>query len=211
MAVITSYATLQTAIADYLARDDLTTYIPNFIQNCENKLRRTLNLRNEESLFAENVSSGKVTVPGTFKAMKFCYYDSGSSNAIKLLQFVPVDELYRDYPNRSQTSTSPKVVAREGSFFVFGPVAADGTGVFKGIYYSRQDPLRTTDPSWYVSNAPEVLLYGSLLEAKPFIMDDARIPVWAQFFQEAVETLKQENDNAETSLGSIVQRGGVMP
>jgi hypothetical protein len=28
MAIITNYATLQTAVADYLARDDLTTFVP---------------------------------------------------------------------------------------------------------------------------------------------------------------------------------------
>ena len=206
MAVITNYATLQTAVADYLARDDLTTYIPNFIQNCENKLRRTLNLRNEETALSVSISAGVAAVPTDFKALKFAYYDG---TPVDLLDWVPLDELYRDYPNRSQTSSNPSVISREGSNFVFGPKASSGT--LKGIYYAKQDPLRTTDPSWYVTNAPEVLLYGSLLEAKPFIMDDVRIPVWAQFFQEAVETLKIENDMAENSQGSIIQRGGVMP
>jgi hypothetical protein len=40
MAVVTSYATLQTAVADYLARSDLTSFIPNFVQNFEEDFYR---------------------------------------------------------------------------------------------------------------------------------------------------------------------------
>lgn len=197
MAVITNYATLQTAVADYLAKSNLTTFIPNFIQNAENKLYRTLNLRNEETALSVAISSGVAAVPADFKALRFAYFDA---TPVTVLNWVPLTEVYYDYPNRG-SSTTPAVISREGSNFVFGPVSKDGT--LKGIYYAKQDPLRTTDPSWYVTNAPEVLLYGSLLEAAPFIHGDERIPVWKAFYDEAVETLKAENRNADVSKGSL--------
>ena len=95
MAVITSYATLQTAVADYLARSDLTTFIPNFIQNAENKLYRSLNLRNEETALSVTIASGVAAVPTGFKALKFAYIDG---SPISLLRWVSVEELYNDYP-----------------------------------------------------------------------------------------------------------------
>ena len=194
MAVISDYSTLQTAIGDYLARSDLSGWIPNFIQNCENKLYRELNLRNEETALSVNVSSGVAAVPTDFKALKFAYYNG---NTAIPLQWVELDELYRDYPSRSTGATSsPSVISREGSNFVFGPVAADGTAVLKGIYYAKQDPLRTTDPSWYVTNAPELLLYGSLLEAEAFIMNDPRLLTWKEFYTDAIRSLKQEEANS---------------
>lgn len=199
MAVITNYATLQTAVGDYLARDDLSGWIPNFIQNAENKLRRTLNLRNEETALSVSISSGVAAVPSAFKALKFAYYDR---SPIQLLRWVSINELYNDYPNRA--TGVPCVISREGSNFVFGPASNDGT--LKGIYYAKKDPLRTTDPSWYATNAPEVLLYGSLLEAAPFLINDERIPVWQMFFNDAVETLKEEQNNSEHSQGSLAQR-----
>ena len=199
MAVITNYATLQTAVGDYLARDDLSGWIPNFIQNAENKLRRTLNLRNEETALSVSISSGVAAVPSTFKALKFAYYDR---SPIQLLRWVSINELYNDYPNRA--TGVPCVISREGANFVFGPASNDGT--LKGIYYAKKDPLRTTDPSWYATNAPEVLLYGSLLEAAPFLINDERIPVWQMFFNERVETLKEEQVNSEHSQGSLAQR-----
>ena len=199
MGVITNYATLQTAIADYLARSDLTDYIPNFIQNAENKLYRTLNLRNEETALDMAISGGVAAVPSDFKALKFAYYDQSPA---QLLQWVPVEQMYRDYPNRSSGST-PKLISREGSSFIFGPSSADGT--LKGIYYAKQDPLRTTDPSWYVTNAPELLLYASLLEAAPFIQRDERLLVWKGLYDDAISSIMEENDNAENSQGQLIQ------
>lgn len=133
-------------------------------------------------------------VPSDFKALKYAYYDG---SPIRPLQFVTLEELYRDYPVRTGASSVPQVISREGSNFIFGPVAADGTAVLKGIYYAKQDPLRTTDPSWYVTNAPDLLLYGSLLEAAPFIMDDVRIPIWRQLYEEAKRTVELEEINSQ--------------
>lgn len=204
IAVITNYATLQTAVGDYLARSDLTDWIPNFIQNAENKLYRRLNLRNEETALSVSIASGVAAVPADFKALKFAYFDS---TPVQLLKWVAIEEIYDDYPNRSSSST-PCLISREAGNFVFGPRSKDGT--LTGIYYAKQDPLRTTDPSWYVTNAPEVLLYGSLLEAAPFIKDDPRLVTWRALFTDAVDTLMEENDNAEASMGSMVTRSDTL-
>jgi len=203
LAVITNYATLQTAIADYLARDDLTSWLPNFIENTERKLYRTLNLRNEETALSVSISSGTATVPTDFKALKFAYY---ASSPTTLLQWMPVEDLYRKYPTRSGSNT-PCAISREGSSFIFGPYPADGT--LNGIYYAKQDLLQDTDPSWYASNAPEVLLYGSLVEAGQFIQDDAVIARFAPLFNDAVSTLLEEEKESAVSKGSLVQRVGV--
>ena len=200
MAIVNDYATLKTAIAEYLARDDLTTFIPNFVQNTENKLRRTLNLRNEETALSVSVTSGTGTVPTDFKALKIAYVPD---NPHVLLRWVSIEELYRDWPVRSGSNT-PVAISREGANFVFGPYAKDFT--LTGIYYAKQAPLETTDPSWYVTNAPEVLLYGSLMEAAPFIHDDPRMATWQQLFTDALNTLREENANAESSKGQLIQR-----
>jgi hypothetical protein len=191
---------LQDAIGDYLARNDLTTYIPNFIQNAENKLYRSLNLRNEETALSVSISSGVAAVPSDFKALKFAYFDA---SPVELLEWVTIEEIYSDYPDRSASNT-PSVISREATNFVFGPASKDGT--LKGIFYAKKSPARTTDPSWYVTNAPDVLLYGALLESAPFIQDDQRLLVWQQLFVDAVSTLKVEQDNAEYSMGHLVQR-----
>jgi hypothetical protein len=193
---------LQTAVADYLARSDLQTYIPNFIQNAENKLYRALNLRNEETALSITVASNVAALPADFKSLKFAYM---SGTPADVLQWVPIEELYRKYPDRSDTTSNPKVISREGSNFIFGPASVDDE-VLNGIYYAKQDPLRTTDPSWYATNAPEVLLYASLMESAPFIQNDERLSVWSQLLEDAVFSLKVEQENAEYSGGQLLVR-----
>ena len=41
---LTTYAELQTAVANYLARTDLTSQIPDFIYIAETRLRRQLRI-----------------------------------------------------------------------------------------------------------------------------------------------------------------------
>lgn len=204
MAIITNYATLKTAVADYLARDDLTTFIPNFVQAAERELDARLNLRNEETALSVNVSSGVAAVPADFKALKFAYYNG---NKAIPLQWVTIDELYRDYPTRSTgASSSPSVISREAGNFIFGPVAADGTGALKGVYYATQDSLETTDGSWYVTNHPEVLLYGACREAAVFIKDPEQYAYWDKMFEQRIVYIRQQECAEAQSMGSLVIR-----
>ena len=201
MAIITNYSTLKTAVADYLARDNLTTFIPNFIQNAENKLYRTLNLRNEETALSVAIASGVAAVPSDFKALKYAYVDQ---SPVTLLQWVAPEEVYNDYPYR-QGAEIPNVISREGSNFIFGPYPADYT--IKGIYYAKLSALSDSNTTnWYTTNAPELLLYGALLESAPFIGQDERMATWGQLYQSCLETVKQENKAAEYSMGSLTQR-----
>lgn len=70
MALVTTYATLQTAIADWLNRSDLTAVIPNFIQNAEQRLKRDPRVRNPDiavQAVATITFTGNVTAADSFK------------------------------------------------------------------------------------------------------------------------------------------------
>lgn len=49
--------------------------------------------------------------------------------------------------------------------------------------------LMTTDPNWLLTAHPDIYLYGTLVEAAPFLKDDARVPVWEARLQDAIESL----------------------
>lgn len=206
MAIITSYATLQTAIGDYLNRSDLTTSLPNFTQACEMKLYRDLRIRAMETALNVTISGGVAAVPTDpiFLDLKFAYVNTVP---VKSLDRVPPDDVYARYPIRQGVSELPTVIAVEGSNFIFGPYPGDYN--IKGIYYTRLTPLSASNTTnWFTTNATDALLYGSLLEAAPFLANDPRVALWQIAFDRAVESIKKEETRARSSGGSIAARLG---
>ena len=41
---------------------------------------------------------------------------------------------------------------------------------------------------------PDIYLYGSLLEAEPFLMNDQRVQLWATAYRQAVNDLQVQDD-----------------
>jgi len=206
MAIIVNYATLQTAIGDYLNRSDLTSFLPNFTQACEMRLYRDLRIRAMETDLSVTISGGVAAVPTSpiFLDLKYAYVNTVP---IKSLDRVPPDDVYARFPVRQGVSEIPTVIAVEGSNFIFGPYPGDYN--IKGIYYTRFAPLSASNTTnWFTINATDALLYGSLLEAAPFLGADARIPTWQIAFDRAIESIKREETRARTSGGSIAARLG---
>lgn len=137
MALITDYATLQTAVADYLAKSNLTSFIPNFVQNAENKIYRKQHLREEERELYVRIEGGFAEVPSDFKKMKQAYYEG---SPIRPLNWMELDALYQKYPLRSGAEP-PCAISRQADKFVFGPAPADG--ILRGVYYKKQPAARS--------------------------------------------------------------------
>ena len=69
-------------------------------------------------------------------------------------------------------------------------------------YYKKFDSLSdTTTTNWVILNAPDVYLYGTLLQAEPFLMNDQRIPIWERGLRQAIADL-QEQDDKDRHSGS---------
>ena len=67
---------------------------------------------------------------------------------------------------------------------------------------SSLSPTNTTETM--LTENPDIYLYGALLEAEPFIMNDERVPLWMQGFSQAVADL-QEQDNKDRHSGSALR------
>jgi hypothetical protein len=65
---------------------------------------------------------------------------------------------------------------------------------YEVLYYERVQPLDETNQSnWFTQYAPQALLYGTLLQAMPFLKNDERIPVWQSLYDKAVAMLQNED------------------
>lgn len=193
MAVITSYSTLNTAVADYLARSDLTAFIPNYIQNWEERFYRDSENWGSwlETALSVNISSGVAALPTGYLSLRVAYI-----SGYPQLKRVSLEQLYARYPRSSVITGIPTHIARNGSNFEFGPVPTDGTTLV-GTCYIKPTVLRsyTTGGAdaaahYLILNAPDLLLYGALLEAMPFIKKDDRVPMWSMAYEEALRTYR---------------------
>jgi hypothetical protein len=205
MAVVTSYPTLLTAVADYIARSDLTSFIPNFVQNWEEKFyRQPKNFGSwMETPLNETVASSVIAVPADYLAMKYAYVNGSPASRLDRMS---LNQLLGAYPRGGETGI-PRWYAREGSNFIFGP-APDDTYNIRGTYWAKPTLLRdfAADASahWIIVNAPDLALYGALIEAQPFLMNDKRIPTWQGFYDTALMNYRELFREEDVS-GSAVQ------
>jgi hypothetical protein len=190
MALITDYTTLKAEVASWLARADLTTAIPGFVQNAEAKLNRTLRALDQETKNATFSITGEyVAVPTNFLGARSFYLNTSPKQT---LAFMP-DDTQTDYFGAG--SGRPKFYSVVGSNFRFGPVP-DGTYSATLVYYTVLPPLASNATNWLILAHPDIYLYGSLMEAAGYLTDDPRIPMWRAAYGECVEQLKSQNNRA---------------
>lgn len=197
---ITSYSTLQSTIADYLNRADLTAQIPTFIQLAEADFNSRLRCR-EQIVRAEATSNAEyVQLPSDWlEAINLHIVDGAQP-----LRFVTLDEA--DYINKQQVFT--QVAAYSLMNGAIELIPAPGTDVdIEMIYYAKIPALSSQNASnWLLTKAPDVYLYGSLMHAQPFLMDDQRMPVFAALYNSRIDALNMESMNATHSGSPLIAR-----
>jgi len=193
---IATYSELQTALAKYLARTDLTDQITDFIRFAEIRLRRELRIRQMLKSVTTATVAGTATV-------------ALPSDFLEIRDFIMVTN-----PVQPLTYSSPSIFSRnarvtEGgkpidytilaSEFQLAPVP-DSAYTVKLLYYAAPDFLSSTNSSnAFIANAPDALLYASLLEAEPYLMNDARINTWGTMYDRAISTLTKSDESAQYS------------
>lgn len=187
MAAISGYASLKTTIADYLARGDLATFVDNFIQNWEERFyRQPRNYGPWMNTGVLNVAfTSTAAVPADFLAGRIFYLNGQSQRPLIVSSY---EQLVTAYP-RSGATGVPRWITRDGTNFVFGP-SPSGSYTLNGSYYAKQTLIRNfaadAAAQYLIVNAPDLVLYGALLEAEAFIKNDARIQVWSAAHQQAI-------------------------
>jgi hypothetical protein len=205
MAVISSYTTLLTAVSDYLARSDLSTFTPNFVQGWEERfLRDPKNWgRWLETSLSTAISSSVLAVPAAYLGLKYAYVNGSPSSR---LDRVSLNQLYGRYPRGGDTGL-PVWISRDTTNFVFGP-APDSDYTIKGVYWAKPTLMRSfaadAAAHWIIVNAPDLALYGALLEAMPFLQNDKRIGVWQSFYNDALRAYRELQSEEDVS-GSAIQ------
>ena len=199
---ISNYSELQTAVANWLDRDDLAARIPEFIVLCEARFNRSLRIRAMETLdISVDTVGGTSTValPTGYVQMRDI---SLITSPITQLQYLTPEIMNR--LNAGSFTGKPETYTIIANNILFGPTP-DSAYDISMLYYKTFDPLTALAPTnWVITNAPDVYLYGALLEAEPFLMNDQRVQLWATALTQSITTL-QEQDNKDRHSGSALR------
>lgn len=197
---ISTYAQLQTAIANWLDQGNLTAVIPDFISLCEAKINRTTRLLQAETIVDLSTSTSS----------RFVAFPSGMQELLDLSIVIPnandsQDQLTYVSPDR-MTWEVTNIPQRPEIYTIRDQIElnsySDQVYTLKA-HIRRKWDIASSSTNWLLTNYPDIYLYGSLAEAAPYIKDDARIGIWQSLYAQAVGQAN-ESDSRSRVNGPLV-------
>lgn len=194
-AAVMTYDSLVENIQSYLERTDTATLdkIPLFIMLAEQVIASEIKfLGNLNVVESTMVAGNPVIIKPTrwHKTVSMNVTVDGKKYPVLLRKY----EYLREYwPDQTQTDVPKFYCDYNYENWLVAPTPATNYS-FEVLYYERVQPLDSTNQTnWFTVYAPQALLYGSLLQAMPFLKNDERLPMWQTQYKAIMDTLKTEN------------------
>jgi hypothetical protein len=134
-----------------------------------------------ETVLSELVATNAVALPEDCMELSIVWFDGQK----------PLDVVSeQDMRDRSKWVVGGPVrqCAQAGDSLIFLPAATDGATLL-GRYYAKPPALKDGLHATF-NRYPELYLYAALYSSSPFLGEDARIPVWQNFYR---NLLRQAN------------------
>jgi len=202
---LSTFTELKDAVADWLDRSDLTARIPDFITLAEARISRDLRIRPMEVRSIMYTSSGQkyFNLPGGYLQMRNIQLNTNPTQPLEYITPEMLDRLYG-----SNTTGKPRAYTLIGDEIQLSPIP-DSAYELEMAFYEKFTALGdgtsgTVTTNYLTKNAPDVLLYGALMEAEPFIKNDERLAVWLNGYSNAVDKL-QKADQQDRHSGSAMR------
>ena len=203
---ITTYAELQTAAANWLDRTDLTARIPEFIELAEanfNRVIRQPDMVTKNDSFS--IASRYTTLPtDTLEIVRI------------VVDLTPVIVL--EYLTPEEISERRIVMTATGKPYYFTVIGGssnqlevvpspDSTYTASIVYYTRIPALTdSATTNWLLDSHPDIYLFGTLVEAEPYLKNDERFPVWSGRLNKALGDLRLQGERELHSGSSLRMR-----
>lgn len=192
---LSNYNEIKSAVAEWLDRSDLSNNIPDFITLAEARINRDLRVRAMEQRSKATTTEGNryIAMPPGYLQMRNIQLNT---NPITPLEFISLEMLDRLYG--SNTKGKPTAYSIVGDEIQLAPIP-DSTYDLEVAFYKKFDSLgdgtnNTVTSNWLTTNAPDLILYASLLEAEPFLKNDERVQLWLAGYENAVRKLASADD-----------------
>jgi hypothetical protein len=205
-----TYLGLQSEIADWLNRADLTEKIPTFIRLFEARANRELRTHDMVKRATAIVDKGYFIVPPDWRETIALLRLSPRPERMR---FVSIEDSF-EYRARYVGDSSPSEVYThmDGKFYLYPEPTTDTS--LELVYRAAIPALSAgvTDPSgndisvpanWLLQKSPDAYLFGALSEAEPYLKNDERIPVWQGKADRIFASMQGEADRASFPQGAL--------
>ena len=197
---ITTYAELQTAVANHLARTDLTTVIPDFISLAESRLSRELETRDQEKRAQATMTSGDeyIALPTDLREVREVKINLSPIRVLTYMSPTSLDTTYA-----TDSGGTPQAYSIKGKELKLRPVP-DSSDTLEIVYVGSLTALSDTNTvNNMLTRHPDAYLMGSLVEAYQYLMDDQRATVYDQKFTRIIEEIRKDEQRAHYGTGSL--------
>jgi len=210
MAYTMTFNSLQVDLRRYLERgftlaDDPYVYeqLPRLINMAERRIARDLKIQGFIVAVTTPLTNGVATYqkPNRWRDTISMTVSSGTSMSPV---FTRSYEYCRNYwPDETQTGQPEFYADYDYTHWLIVPTP-NAAYDLEVLYYELPALLDDAQQSnWLTEYAPNLLLYGALLEATPFLKNDDRIATWQNFYQAAANALNQEDLKKITDRDSV--------
>lgn len=192
---ITTYATLKSAVADWLNREDLTSVIPSFIALAEADINRNLRHYRMEKRSTAPVDTQYSALPADW-IETIRIQISGDPSRIELVSNAALADMRY---SRADRAGKPTHYAHTAGGLELFPTPDDEYTI-EIVYFGSVPALSdVATTNWLLTAAPDVYLYGALTQSAPYLKDDQRAAVWAGLYQNAINSLNSASEQARHS------------
>lgn len=200
---LSTYADLKSAVANWLNLEGNPAFVaavPDFIRLAETRFSRELAINAQETTSTGTLAGPLIAVPGDLVSLRRLTLTVGGSEYD--LRYVSPEDI-DSYANQSG---QPLVFTAQAGSYLVAP-GPDSNYAYSIYYAAKFDALSDSNTTnWLLTNAPDIYLYASLLEAEPFMKSDARIPLWAAAYDRAVAALRQQDQQARYPNANLYMR-----
>lgn len=197
---ISTYTELKTAVAAFLARSDLDSQIPNFIQLAESRMSRELETRDQEKRATATLTSGDeyIALPTDLREVRSVALTTDPKTVLTYYSPTSLDSTYS-----SGGSGKPLGFSIVGGEMKLRPIP-DSSYTAEIIYVGGLSALSDSNLTNVVlTRHPDAYLYGALAEAYAYLLDETRAAQYMQRFSLAIDEIKVDEQRAHYGTGSL--------
>lgn len=204
-----TYSSLITDVQTYAERDDapFVTQIPRFVMMCENRIASEVRGLGLQKYVTGVFAGSELAKPARWRETASFNFTNAAGERV-FLQPRTYDYCRAFWPTPATTGTPRYYADYAYEHFLIVPTPSSAFA-FELAYYERPEPLSTANQTnWCTQTAPQLLLYGTLLEAQPFLKRPERAAEFQALYDRALQGIAQESSRRIGADRAATSRSG---